>query len=304
MMSIEEMRKRREELMYTYEMIAEKSSVPLSTVQKIFGGVTDKPRYKTLEALDLALKKPREQYEMAPMRDENHYVREEAADYNSDSEQTKTKVKSIDAWYGEEPSERWPRQGSYTVGDYLDIPGDIRVELIDGVIYDFGSPPRSHQRVLSHLHAMFYNCIEEHGDECELLVAPFDVRLDSDDKTMVQPDLLIVCPQNRSGNSHSDADEEARLEGAPDFIAEILSPSTRKKDCTVKLRKYMNAGVDEYWIVDPESERVMVYRFAEDYLPTQYSFDEEIPVGISGGKCSIDFRIIKEKIGRGRRPGS
>jgi Uma2 family endonuclease len=57
----------------------------------------------------------------------------------------------------------------------------------------------------------------------------------------------------------------------------------------------MMAGVKEYWIVDPKYKRVLVYLFEEDVLPTQYSFDDTIPVGISSGKCSIDFKEIKQK---------
>ena len=297
MMTIEEMRERKEELMYTYEMIAEKSKLPISTVQKVLGGITAKPRLETMRALDHVLKDSHYHYGDGTESGEC-LVNEEALDYLPDSGDKKITLHKTDRWFGLESSERWPRQGEYTVKDYLEIPDDIRVELIDGVIYDMGAPSRKHQSVLSHLFAMFYNCIEEHESECEVLFAPFDVRLDCDDRTMVQPDLLIVCPGDRPKNKYTKEDEGKRLNGAPDLAAEVLSPSTKEKDCTIKLRKYMNAGVKEYWIIDVENEKVMVYMFEKDYLPTQYSFDDVIPVGISNGVCDIDFRRIKEKIKR------
>ena len=73
---------------------------------------------------------------------------------------------------------------------------------------------------------------------------------------------------------------------------EILSPSTRRKDFIVKTRYYEMAGVREYWIVDPAKENVLVFFFEEDKLPVTYSFDDEIPVRISDGKCTIDFKKI------------
>ena len=295
MMTIEEMRERKEELMYTYEMIAEKSGLPLSTVQKVLGGVTAKPRLETMQALDMVLKNRSYRYEVDPETG-NLTVKEEAPEYLPVSKSSKTPARKVDCWSGLESSERWPRQGEYTVEDYLEIPDDIRVELIDGVIYDMGAPRDRHQLALSHILGMIYQCIEEHESKCEVIAAPFDVRLDCDDKTMVEPDILIVCPGDRPKNKYTEEDRGKRLNGPPDFTVEILSPSTREKDCTIKLRKYMNAGVKEYWIVDADNEKVMVYMFEKDVLPTQYSFDDMVPIGISNGECSIDFSKIKERL--------
>lgn len=127
-------------------------------------------------------------------------------------------------------------------------------------------------------------CILAHPCGCRLFVAPTDVQLDQDEHTILQPDIIIFC-----------GDEKMRKRvyfGAPDFIVEILSPATRKKDVTVKLRKYIGAGVREYWIVDPETERVCVYQIEGGELPLICGYGETVPVGISGGKCSIDFTGI------------
>ena len=122
-------------------------------------------------------------------------------------------------------------------------------------------------------------------------MAPFDVRLDQDDYTMVQPDLLVICRE-------LDYPHLQRLEGAPDLAVEILSPSTRLKDLFLKLYKYKNAGVREYWVVDPDTQSVTVHHLEDDvnYAPKNYTFEDLVPVEISGGKCSVDFPKIREKL--------
>lgn len=301
MMTIDEMRARKEELMYTCAIIAERSGLPLSTVQKVFSGATSKPRLKTMEALEMVLKKPSYYYEKDSGTGE-WVVNEEAAEYYPFSGPAIAPSDAPEMWPHVKTSERWKRQGEYTTDDYLALPDDIRVELIDGVIYDMGAPKGGHQIVLGDLYIEFRNCIDEHDSPCYAVFAPFDVRLDRDNKTMVQPDLMVVCPEDYRDtyNEYIDEDRGKRLNGPPRFVAEILSPSTRSKDCTVKLRKYMNAGVKEYWIVDIDNEKVMVYVFEKDVLPTQYSFDDMIPIGISEGKCSIDFSRIKKRLQKAR----
>ena len=107
---------------------------------------------------------------------------------------------------------------------------------------------------------------------------------------MVQPDLYIVC------NSH-DSDPR-RLNGAPDFIIEILSPSSRTHDMFRKLNKYHGANVREYWIVDPDRQRVTVYDLEHEELPVTYTFADTVPVLISNGECSVDFAQIRERLKR------
>ena len=290
MMTIEEMKERKKELMYTCAMIAEKSGLPLSTVQKVFSGATTKPHFATMEALDLVLKKPFYEYE--EWMDDAGSVKESSPAYKETPSPVIRDVRKVDSWLGKESSERWPKQGEYTIDDYYAAPDDMRIELIDGVIYDMGSPGKPHQRMLGYLFTEFNICIEEHGGPCEVIMAPLDVKLDRDDRTVVQPDIQIMCHRGKDENRFNGEN----IEGPPDLVTEILSPSTRNKDCTIKLRKYMNAGVREYWIVDLKNEKVMVYLFEEDVLPTQYSFDDVIPVGISGGACSIDMSKLKAKL--------
>ena len=119
-------------------------------------------------------------------------------------------------------------------------------------------------------------------------MAPTDVQLDGDDRTMVQPDMLVLCdPKKLTGRC---------VLGAPDFVAEILSPSTKRKDAFLKLVKYREAGVREYWMVDAEKERVVVYFFEMDELPVIYGSGDSIPVGIFDGKLQIPMDGIFQKV--------
>ena len=105
---------------------------------------------------------------------------------------------------------------------------------------------------------------------------------------MVQPDVFVVF--NR------DIIKRKRIFGAPDLVIEVLSPSTRKKDTVKKLEKYCEAGVREYWTVNPDKERVIIHHFEDedDYIPKIYTFDDRVPVLIYEGDCLIDFKEIKE----------
>lgn len=173
------------------------------------------------------------------------------------------------------------------IKDYYALPDDRRVELIDGWIYDMAAPSRIHQTVLIQLAAQFVSCLKEHP-EILLQIAPSDVRLDNDRWTMVQPDLFIVC--------NSQDNDPQRTNGAPDFIIEILSPSNRYHDMFRKLNKYRLAHVREYWIIDPEKQRITVYDFEHDELPMTYTFGDTVPIGISKGECEVDFSEIYDKV--------
>ena len=188
------------------------------------------------------------------------------------------------------------KDGEYTLDDYYALPDERRVELIDGVFYDMSAPAVIHQKILGELHILFRECMDAHEGECEVYLSPCDVRLDCDNKTMVQPDLLVICGPYDLGAK--------RFEGAPDLVLEILSPSTRSKDMLLKLYKYQNAGVKEYWIVDPDRETVMVYDFRDDnFYPEKYDFDSVIPIHISGGQCSIDFSRVNRALKKVRSAG-
>ena len=185
------------------------------------------------------------------------------------------------------------KQGEYTLDDYLALPDDVRAELIDGEIFLMSSPGTVHQAISGKLLHELVSYIDIHGGSCIPFSAPTDVQLDRDDKTIVQPDVFIVCDRLKI--------TPQRIFGAPDFIIEILSPSTWEKDMFIKGRKYKNAGVREYWLIDPKRKVVLVYRFERDDAIEIHTFDEKVEVGIfqaedPADRLFIDFREISDYI--------
>ncbi len=161
-----------------------------------------------------------------------------------------------------------------TVRDIEALPAGQRAELIDGQIYMMASPERIHQQILGKLYRIIADYIDEKGGGCEINLAPLAVYINDDERNYVEPDIFIVCDQNKL--------DTKGCHGAPDWIIEILSPTSEKMDRKIKLFKYRTAGVREYWIVDPGQGIVEVYDF-EKGLEEKYSFREHVPVGIYGG---------------------
>ena len=144
----------------------------------------------------------------------------------------------------------------YTFADILAWEGNERVEIINGEIFLMASPVRVHQEISGELFRQLANFLE--GKKCRVYAAPFAVRLfekDGDNPedvdTMVEPDITVVCDKDKL--------DKHGCKGAPDMVIEILSPSTRRHDRLVKLGLYQQAGVREYWIVDPENKSVQVF---------------------------------------------
>lgn len=160
----------------------------------------------------------------------------------------------------------------YTIEDIYALPAGQRAELIDGHIYDMAPPSYLHQKLVMELSATIRDYIKSHGGPCEVLPAPFAVFLNQDDHNYVEPDVSVICDPNRIN--------DRGCNGAPDFIIEIVSPSSQRMDYLTKLFKYRTAGVREYWIVNPMKETVQTYLFGDIEDFNQYSFDDKIPVGI------------------------
>ena len=140
-----------------------------------------------------------------------------------------------------------------TYDDFVLFPDDgLRHELIDGEHYVTPSPTRKHQKVLGNLHLLVGHWLRDHPVG-ELFLAPFDVVFTPSD--VVEPDLLYVS-RERAAKILTDAN----VQGVPELVVEIGSPSTRRRDETIKRRLYERAGVSEYWVVDSELDVVRVYR--------------------------------------------
>lgn len=162
----------------------------------------------------------------------------------------------------------------YTIDDIYALPEGQRAELIDGQIYDMAPPSPLHQELVQQLSRTIGNYIENKNGSCKVYPAPFAVFIKDDATNYVEPDISVIC--NKDKISHRGC------EGAPDFIIEIVSPSSRKMDYSSKNALYSDAGVREYWIVDPARERTTVYRYEQDAAPTIIPFYNFVEVGIYG----------------------
>lgn len=270
-MTLAQMQYYKQQKGYSYEKLSELSGVPVGTIQKIFRGETKNPRYETLQALEKVLLPP-DYYES---RDGQPSMVCESAHYMVENPETGSRLSG--------------KIGPYTLEDYYALPDDKRVELIDGYFYDMASPSTIHQIVAAEIWMQIKLYIKEKQGKCIPFIAPIDVQLDCDDKTMVEPDVLIVCDRSKIINRC--------IIGAPDFVVEVLSESTRRKDVVTKLEKYSKSGVREYWMVDAKKKRVVTYFFEdEDELLGIYGFEDEIPVQIYGRELKIDFKEIAAQI--------
>ncbi len=166
---------------------------------------------------------------------------------------------------------------NYTIEFIEALPEHVQAELIDGQIFYMATPVTLHQQLLSFLTLEIGMYLRRKKGPCQLLFSPTAVYLD--ENTYLIPDLLVVCDKKKL--------DRKGVRGAPDFVAEILSPSTCGRDCLLKRDKYQKAGVREYWILDGERRTVQVYDFQQG-RSSGYSFSDPVPVGIFGD-LTVDF---------------
>lgn len=307
---IEELQNYKRNLGFSNEEIAEKSGVPLSTVQKIFGGVTKSPRRKTLLALESfftssfsadVLKSMtgnrNTSYASSTETPDSSSVNESPAEYAAEKEIVAGDEMADPGWIIKQlpPGDHeysggvkliFTRQGTYTIDDLEFLPDGVRVELIDGVLYQFNNPSVRHQTLTLEVATQLSPCAFDRN--CMVFIAPLDVQLDCDNRTLLQPDIFALCDREKA--------LEGGIYGAPEFVIEVLSKSTRHRDLTIKVGKYEHAGVREYWIIDPDNDCVLVYDFNDDNVIYHYTFDDKVPVRMSDGSCVIDFSEIKKRL--------
>ena len=281
MFSIADMEKIRNELGLRYAMISRETGIPVSTIQKVLSGKTQSPRPEVLSKL-------RDFFGLYCCG----IVADSGSGFGGQNEyRNKLMLREIHEPYYEteamdEPPvvyEEWPHEKKtgrlYTVKDLESFPDDLRVELIDGELYYLAAPLTVHQRIQMIISAMFFNFVRENNGKCEVFPAGFGVRLDEDEDTLVIPDVTICCKPDKI--------TEKGAEGAPDLVVEILSPSNWKKDSILKFKKYVGAGVREYWMVDPRQRTIQVFRKDKESYCGFYTFDDLVPVGIWDEKLSI-----------------
>jgi len=174
--------------------------------------------------------------------------------------------------------EEYYEKRRYTYADYLEWEGPERYELYDGEAFMMSSPTVAHQAILMGLSGAFYAWLQ--GKPCRVFAAPLDVRLfpkdDKSDRTVVQPDLLVVC----------DGDKLAKgsVNGPPDLVIEIVSPSNTSSELLRKFNYYLKARVREYWVIDPELRNVSVHVYENGrYISATYNDDDRVPVTVLQG---------------------
>ena len=179
--------------------------------------------------------------------------------------------------------------GSYSYSDYLKWKFKERVEIIKGKIMAMSpAPNRLHQRISMKLTKAFLDVFNDH--QCELYVAPFDVRFPDSNgkiKTVVQPDLCVICDPNK-------LDEKGCI-GAPDLIVEILSPGNSKREMKDKYELYQEQGVSEYWIVRPEEQHIQIYVLENGrYIGVQPVVEGDVVTSIKFPALSFDTSGLYE----------
>ncbi|MCL2192321.1 MAG: Uma2 family endonuclease [Treponema sp.] len=174
--------------------------------------------------------------------------------------------------------EEFAENRRYTYADYLEWEGPERYELFDGEAFMMASPSVAHQALLMGLSSAFDVWLQ--GKSCRVFAAPLDVRLfpreDRSDRTVVQPDLLVVCDKSKL--------DKGSVNGPPDLVIEIVSPSNTYSELLRKFNYYLKAKVREYWVVDPELKSVSVHIYENDrYISMTYNDNDRIPVTVLDG---------------------
>ena len=182
----------------------------------------------------------------------------------------------------------------YTYADYLTWPDDARYELIDGEAFLMSPAPLvEHQEVAGEVYHQLRNQLD--GKPCRPYIAPVDVRLPRQDEadaaidTVVQPDVLVVCDPAKI--------DRRGVRGAPDWVLEVLSPSTAAHDQIAKRRAYERAGVREYWLVHPGDRTLTVYVLdnAQYGRPEIYELKDATPIGVLPG-VSIAWDVLVARL--------
>lgn len=175
---------------------------------------------------------------------------------------------------------------TYTIEDIYHLSDGERAELIHGQLYMMAPPSYVNQTLSMEIAGTIRDYIRRNRGRCQVLSAPLAVNLNADDKTYVEPDISVICDRNKISDKG--------IQGAPDFIVEIVSPSSRKMDYSTKNAIYADAGVREYWIVDPLKKRTTVYYYEQDAAPMIVPFDQPVTVGIYGDLQITISRLLQD----------
>lgn len=188
---------------------------------------------------------------------------------------------------------KFPKREKITAEEFFEFtkskPENERYELIDGRIYMMASPTTNHQEIIGFIYAELRNYLK--GKKCTPFISPLDVVLFEKQKStnkiqnVFQPDVFVVCDPKKISDK--------KINGAPDLIFEVVSPASETHDYLRKLNAYLNNGVKEYWVINPETKEITVYfntKKEEKYK--RYNFSDKIKVSIFDD-LEIDFKELQ-----------
>ena len=168
-----------------------------------------------------------------------------------------------------------PELGQWTYEDYIAMPDDgKRYEVVDGVLFMSPAPDKWHQKTVGRIFRYLAAHVEDTGIG-EVYIAPFDVELAPN--IVVQPDVMVLL------KPHLERATDKRIIGAPDLVVEVASPSTAMYDRREKLDVYIQAGVPEYWIVEPATHSVEVLTIGANTYSS---------LGVFEGKTTLSSKVI------------
>ncbi len=316
MMTIEEMQQVREARGISIAQLAEYTGVPVGTLTKIFAGVTKRPRPATLQAIERVLTGDPERYSGRAAGYEARSLKDGYERYSGRGEGDMPTQRDVWSWGREDTPPFMVSDGAdagaystisgglssfngdcdipgpYRVSDIEKLPEDVRAELINGHLFYLEAPTVVHQRIVFAVGFTFESFIRSQKKKCLALMAPTDVQIMKDDMHMFQPDLLVVCEHDRI--------TKKRIYGAPDFVLEVLSPSTRRKDLIDKTVWYEKAGVRELWFIDPDRKKLQIYDWTKEHEKFQLvqlmPLEGKKAVAVSDGALEINLDEIREII--------
>lgn len=288
-MNLKEMIEEKDRIGISYEKLSQYSGLSVGALHKLFSGQTKNPRRATLNAIERVFNG------LAKEDKNSKYLWKNAPIFPTDIGQ-QPMLKESTSTYGSSAyvnnnysDNENSLKGSHTLEEYYRLPNDRRVELIDGEFFEMEAPNSLHQEIIAILQYHFTDFVRKNKGPCKVYSSPMDVQLDQDNRTMVQPDLLVVCDRDKIS--------KFGIYGAPDFCLEVVSPSSSKKDIFLKSYKYANAGVREYWIIIPKEKKLLVYNFETGSLmQDMYSLTGSKGVAIWENRLEIDLDEIRQAI--------
>lgn len=292
---ISELKSRKDNLGLSVAEVAELASVPLGTVSKIMTGETRSPKSTTLEMIDKALQKEEERRRieayLTAMR-EYGILHPKVIDNPNEFEGIYRKMHNLEEkpiaqansksgrllWSDRHSS----RKKRISADSFLHMGYDNRwTELFEGRVIVNEAPGLAHQLLVKDINRQIEKYIEGNKGKCKVFDVGINVKLNEEDDSILIPDILVICDGDKL--------KPFGILGAPDWVVEVVSPSTRQYDYKRKTFKYLSGGVRELWLVDIEKRIVVTYVDGDFVLSHMYRFEESIPVSIYGGELLINI---------------